>query len=75
MAGLLTMSSSFALITAIAWVFVTFSAYMAVYASFSVPYLAQFAEMSADEQAFQARIDADVRLYTALVREGRVRSD
>lgn len=34
----------------IAWVFVTFSAYMAVYSSFSVPYLAQFAEMSSDPQ-------------------------
>jgi glycoside/pentoside/hexuronide:cation symporter, GPH family len=34
----------------IAWVFVTFSAYMAVYSTFSVPYLAQFAEMSADPQ-------------------------
>ena len=34
----------------IAWVFVTFSAYMAVFSTFSVPYLAQFAEMSADPQ-------------------------
>jgi glycoside/pentoside/hexuronide:cation symporter, GPH family len=34
----------------IAWVFVTFSAYMAVYSTFSVPYLAQFAEMSSDPQ-------------------------
>jgi glycoside/pentoside/hexuronide:cation symporter, GPH family len=34
----------------IAWVFVTFSLYMAVYATFSVPYLAQFAEMSSDPQ-------------------------
>lgn len=32
----------------VAWVFVTFSAYMAVYSTFSVPYLAQFAEMSSD---------------------------
>ena len=32
----------------VAWVFVTFSAYMAVYSMFSVPYLAQFSEMSAD---------------------------
>lgn len=34
----------------VGWVFVTFSAYMAVYSTFSVPYLAQFAEMSADPQ-------------------------
>ena len=34
----------------VAWVFVTFSAYMAVYSTFSVPYLAQFAEMSSDPQ-------------------------
>lgn len=32
----------------VAWVFVTFSAYMAIYSTFSVPYLAQFSEMSAD---------------------------
>lgn len=32
----------------VGWVFVTFSAYMAVYSTFSVPYLAQFAEMSTD---------------------------
>jgi Na+/melibiose symporter-like transporter len=32
----------------VAWVFVTFSVYMAVYSTFSVPYLAQFAEMSSD---------------------------
>lgn len=32
----------------VAWVFVTFTAYMAVYSTFSVPYLAQFAEMSSD---------------------------
>ncbi len=32
----------------IAWVFVTFSAYMAVYSTFSVPYLAQFSDMSSD---------------------------
>ncbi|EIZ80514.1 major facilitator superfamily mfs 1 [Novosphingobium sp. Rr 2-17] len=32
----------------VAWVFVTFSAYMAVYSTFSVPYLAQFSEMSSD---------------------------
>lgn len=32
----------------LAWVFVTFSLYMAVYSTFSVPYLAQFAEMSDD---------------------------
>ena len=32
----------------VGWVFVTFSGYMAVYSTFSVPYLAQFAEMSQD---------------------------
>lgn len=32
----------------VAWVFVTFSVYMVVYSMFSVPYLAQFSEMSAD---------------------------
>lgn len=32
----------------VAWVFVTFSAYMAVYSTFSVPYLAQFSEISDD---------------------------
>ncbi|WP_056772056.1 MFS transporter [Novosphingobium sp. Leaf2] len=32
----------------VTWVVVTFSAYMAVYSAFSVPYLAQFSEMSAD---------------------------
>lgn len=37
-----------ALAIQVAWVFVTFSAYMAVYSTFSVPYLAQFTEMSSD---------------------------
>ncbi|MBB4614819.1 MFS transporter [Novosphingobium taihuense] len=37
-----------AMMVQVAWVFVTFSAYMAVYSTFSVPYLAQFAEMSSD---------------------------
>lgn len=32
----------------VGWVFVTFSVYMAVYSIFSVPYLAQFSEMSSD---------------------------
>ena len=32
----------------VGWVFVTFSFYMATFSSFSVPYLAQFAEMSPD---------------------------
>jgi Na+/melibiose symporter-like transporter len=32
----------------VGWVFVTFTVYMAVYSTFSVPYLAQFAEMSSD---------------------------
>lgn len=32
----------------VGWVFVTFSLYMAVYSTFSVPYLAQFSEISDD---------------------------
>lgn len=32
----------------VGWVFVTFSLYMAVYSTFSVPYLAQFSEISED---------------------------
>jgi Na+/melibiose symporter-like transporter len=34
----------------VGWVFVTFSLYMATFSTFSVPYLAQFAEMSSDPQ-------------------------
>lgn len=49
----------------VGWVFVTFSLYMAVYSSFSVPYLAQFSEMS-DDPAERAELMGWKHAFTGL---------